>query len=117
MGFLYHYYQDEELTFRVFVQVIDQLLLEVFVNDLKNIRKYFYKIDRLTSIYLPKLHEHFKINKIEAAHYASLWIITFFSSCFSKGTFPDILYDIWDIILARKWKGFFNIVINIFRFY
>ena len=96
---------------------MNSMLYDVLSNDLKNIRRYFYKIDRLLAVYLPNLSLYFKELKIEAAHYSSPWFITLFTCCYSKAIFPTILYDIWDILLVYKWKGFFNIVVNVFAFY
>jgi hypothetical protein len=33
---------------------------DILIQDLKNIRLFFYKLDRLIAINLPDLHHHFK---------------------------------------------------------
>jgi hypothetical protein len=40
--------------------------------DLKNIRVFYYKLDRLLAIYLPELHQHLKDQKIESGHYSTV---------------------------------------------
>lgn len=56
MGFIFLVMEDEELTFRCFAALTDQLLKDVLMYDLKYIRVFFYKLDRLLAIYLPKIH-------------------------------------------------------------
>jgi len=76
MGFIFTVMEDEELSFRSFIQLIDRNLLvsnniyiymyiifiqkDILIQDLKNIRLFFYKLDRLIAINLPDLHHHFK---------------------------------------------------------
>ena len=75
MGFIFTVMEDEELSFRSFIQLIDRNLVsnniyiymyiifiqkDILIQDLKNIRLFFYKLDRLIAINLPDLHHHFK---------------------------------------------------------
>lgn len=56
MGFIYMIMESEELTFRCFASLTDKLLKDVLLYDLKYIRVFFYKLDRLLAIFLPKIH-------------------------------------------------------------
>ena len=61
MGFLFVCYQDEEQTFKCFAGLIDKLFSSILGPDLSRIKLHFYQLDRLISIYLPELAEHFKV--------------------------------------------------------
>ena len=76
--------EDEELTFRCFTSLVDNYLKDVLIYDLKYIRVFYYKLDRLLAICLPNIHQHLKDEKIEAGHFSAPWFITFFSGSFMK---------------------------------
>jgi hypothetical protein len=61
MGFLYCYYREEDLTFRFFVRLVDKYMRSFFEDDLDSLRGVFYQFDRLLSIFVPDLAEHFKV--------------------------------------------------------
>jgi hypothetical protein len=42
----------------------------------------FYQFDRMFSVFLPELSEHFKQEKVDPSYYAASWFITLFSSVF-----------------------------------
>ena len=84
MGFIYTTMEDEELTFRCFTSLVDNYLKDVLIYDLKYIRVFYYKLDRLLAICLPNIHQHLKDEKIEAGHFSAPWFITFFSGSFMK---------------------------------
>lgn len=56
MGFIFTIMIEEELTFRCFAALINLLLKDVLLYDLKYIRVFFYKLDRLLAIFIPKVH-------------------------------------------------------------
>jgi len=60
-GFLYLFLQDEALAFAVMRQVIDAFELSTLFNtELPMLKLNFYRLDRLISMVLPDLHNHFK---------------------------------------------------------
>ena len=61
MGFLYINLQDEEETFRFYVALMDRRMGHLFEKDLANMKAMFFILDRLTSIFLPDLADHFKV--------------------------------------------------------
>lgn len=56
MGFIFMVMESEELTFRCFAALTDYFLKDVLLYDLKYIRVFFYKLDRVLAIFLPKIH-------------------------------------------------------------
>ena len=65
----------------------------------------FYQFDRMFSVFLPELSEHFKEEKIDPSYYASSWFITMFSSVFQYSMRSALLNIIWDLFIAESWKG------------
>ena len=60
-GFLLMFYEDEETTFKAFSGLIKKFEMnELFKEDLPLLKQFFYKLDRLISMYLPDLYSHFK---------------------------------------------------------
>jgi hypothetical protein len=60
-GFLLMFYKDEELTFKAFSGFIANFGMdELFREGLPLLKLYFYKLDRLISMYLPDLYTHLK---------------------------------------------------------
>lgn len=60
-GLLYLLFQKEEQAFKVLVRIIDKYdMVNMFNEDLPQIKVYFYQFDRLISMFLPELHAHFK---------------------------------------------------------
>ena len=52
----------------------------LFHKDLPLLKRYFYQLDRLTSLRLPELHSHLKDEMIHASYYSSAWFITLLSN-------------------------------------
>jgi hypothetical protein len=60
-GFLLMFFKDEELTFKAFSGFIANFEMdELFREGLPMLKLYFYKLDRLISMYLPDLYSHLK---------------------------------------------------------
>jgi len=60
-GFLLMFFQDEELAFKAFSGLIQKFeMTELFKDDMPQLKLFFYKLDRLISMYLPDLYSHFK---------------------------------------------------------
>ena len=90
------------------------MLKDILKNDLTHLRVHFYKLDRLLQIYVPEVAEHIKSLKIDAGHYSAPWFLTLFTNFYFDGSYSDLIYEIWDIILAESWKGFYKIVLAMF---
>jgi hypothetical protein len=70
----------------------------------------FYQFDRLFSVFLPELAEHFKQEKIDPSYFAASWFITMFSSVFQYVMKSAFLNIIWDIFFIDSWKGITSIL-------
>ena len=63
-GFLYlTMLKDESLSFAIMREVIERQNMSTLFNpELPMLKLMFYQLDRLISIFLPDLHEHFKVS-------------------------------------------------------
>jgi nicotinamide riboside transporter PnuC len=83
-GSLYIYLQNEEQTFAAFAGVIKNFNMETLLNEnLHRLKLYFYILDRVIGLYIPRLHEHFRDEMVTSAHISSSWFITLYSNMFA----------------------------------
>ena len=69
------------MAFWLFVTLIEDCLLrDIFTPKVPGLYKHSQVIERLISIHLPDIYDHFWQNNIKAEMYASEWIFGLFSS-------------------------------------
>lgn len=61
MGFLLLVFEDEELTFRSFCQVMDKFMKPIFANNFEMLNLYFGRFKKLIDLNLAVLSRHFKV--------------------------------------------------------
>jgi len=54
----------------------------IFDRDFKTVQCYFYIVDKLIKIHLPKLFKHFKQQNITTSFFTAQWFITLFTNAF-----------------------------------
>lgn len=73
--------QAEALSFAVMSRVIARYqMVNLFNDEVPMLKLMFYQMDRLISIKLPDLHDHFKDESISASLFTSSFFITVFTS-------------------------------------
>jgi ecotropic viral integration site 5 protein len=114
-GFFYFYYRDEEKSFKAMLGLIKKFdLTELFNTTLPRLKLYFYILDRLISMYLPELHEHFKNEYINSSLFSSAWFITCFCNTISHQRTADInenLMLFWDNFIIDGYLVIFRVAI------
>jgi hypothetical protein len=114
-GFFYFYYKDEEKAFKAMLGLIQKFnLTELFNATLPRLKLYFYVLDRLISMYLPELHEHFKNEFITSSLFSSAWFITCFCNTISHQTTSDLTENIllfWDNFVIDGYLIIFKVAI------
>ncbi|CAG9314965.1 unnamed protein product [Blepharisma stoltei] len=106
-GTLLSQIQDEELTFKCLVGMIERFQMSnLYIHSLPKLKQFFYMLDRMIGIFLPEIHEQFKIIGLCSSHFSAPWFITMFASTL-LGKF-DILYPLWDLFLLEGWKVIFK---------
>ena len=112
VGTLYLQLQDEALTFKTLVSLIDKFQMkELFISSLPKLKLFFYTLDRIIGLILPELHEKFKEISICSGHFSSSWFITLYSSVLQSK--PEVLYPIWDMFVLEGWKTIFKVAVVI----
>ena len=68
-------------------------------------------IDRLVSIHLPEIHEHFYKNNIRTEMFASEWIFGLFSSIIPL----EQMADFYTQIFQNGWIFFYQLVLQLLK--
>lgn len=118
-GFLFLFLQDEALSFAVLREIINQFELSTLFNtELPMLKLNFYRLDRLISILLPDLHEHFKDESVNSSYFSSSYFITLFTQMMQYQTTNDNMWKlqrIWDYFIVFGWKAIFKTSILILQ--
>ena len=118
MGFFYLHTRDADLSFKYFTRLMQKHMNTMFDKEFKQLRNYFFKLNRMVEIYIPDLADHFavilisliclviflKAEKIDASFYAPSWFITAFSSTFQYSPKSKLLEKIWDYFILVRIK-------------
>eukprot|EP01022_Parablepharisma_sp_SALTPOND_P020158 TRINITY_DN3590_c0_g1_i2.p1 TRINITY_DN3590_c0_g1~~TRINITY_DN3590_c0_g1_i2.p1 ORF type:complete len:978 (+),score=127.42 TRINITY_DN3590_c0_g1_i2:1000-3933(+) len=111
-GLLFLIYKDEPTAFTMMSTLIANFgLSNLFKQDVPLLRMYFYQMNRLLAVFLPKLHAHLFEEGINATYFCSPWFLTAFTYIlqFSKSaTIPPLLLSIFDGFLANGIKSLFK---------
>jgi hypothetical protein len=114
-GFFYFYYRDEEQSFKAMLGLINKFdLTELFNTTLPRLKLYFYILDRLISMHLPDLHEHFKNEYITSSLFSSAWFITCFCNTITHQKTADLSDNIllfWDNFIVDGYLIIFKVAI------
>jgi hypothetical protein len=61
MGFLYILSKDADITFKLFLRLMQKHMETMFDKDFKQLKIYFFKLNRLIEVYVPDLADHFRV--------------------------------------------------------
>ena len=118
-GFLLMFFNDEKTAFRAFWGLIEKFkMTELFKDELPLLKLFFYKLDRLVSMYLPDLYSHFKDEWVNSSLYSASWFITLFSNTiqFQKSDrINEPLLKLWDFFMVHGFKGVFRAAIFLLK--
>jgi len=109
-GFFYLIYHNESLAFSMLCTFIANLDLSyMFKQNVPMLRMFFYQMNRLLAIFLPRLHRHLFEEGINSTYFCSPWFLTGFTfvlqSAKTQGI-PILLYDIFDHLLTVFFHDF-----------
>lgn len=118
-GFLLMFYKDEKVAFKAFSGLINKFgMTELFTDDMPLLKLFFYKLDRLISMYMPDLYSHFKDECVQASLYSASWFITLFANTiqFQKSDgINEALLKLWDYFMIYGYKGVFRAAIFLLK--
>lgn len=92
----------------------------LFNDEIPMLKLMFYQLDRLISIMVPDLHDHFKDENISSSLFSSSFFITVFTSHMqAQPTSEDNwkIQRIWDHFIVQGWKTLFKICLLILKTY
>ena len=102
-GLLYFMYRDEARAFCMLSALIDKFNLSfLFKQDVPMLRMYFYQMNRLLAVYLPRIHAHLFEEGINATYFCSPWFLTAFTFVLQfnrTAEIPQLLLMIFDEFL------------------
>ena len=102
-GLLYLVYKDEARAFAMLGTLIANFnLSHLFKQDVPMLRMYFYQMNRLLAVYLPRLHAHLFQEGINATYFCSPWFLTAFTFVLQYNKSPELpvlLLQIFDEFL------------------
>lgn len=116
VGVLLIYYQNEELAFKMFCQLLEKYMMEIFTDNFDNLQKNFYLVDKLIQLHIPDLYNHFKSERILPVFYCSSWFITIFTNTFQYTHQSFFVLRIMDIYLAQGLKGLLKCIIILLKY-
>ena len=117
--FLFELTKNEEETFIIINNLFCVTQFgDIIENDFKKLKIFYYIIEKLTYLYLPRIYSHFKDNQIKMIYFISPYFLTLFTNIYSY--LPDnelgFLLYVWDNFIIKGWKSIFEIILTIFKY-
>jgi len=118
--FLFELTKNEEETFII----INNLFCftpfgDIIENEFQKLKIYYYVIERLIYLYLPKIYCHFRDNEIKVISFIIPYFITLFTNLYiylPENELSFLLY-VWDNFILNGWKSIFEIILTIFKYF
>eukprot|EP00826_Nyctotherus_ovalis_P060639 TRINITY_DN8533_c0_g1_i12.p1 TRINITY_DN8533_c0_g1~~TRINITY_DN8533_c0_g1_i12.p1 ORF type:complete len:361 (-),score=121.08 TRINITY_DN8533_c0_g1_i12:373-1455(-) len=111
-GFLYTVYKDEFIAFHILAEFISKYNLSpLFKEGVPLLKSYFYQLNRLMAIYLPRVHAHLSEEKVSVGYFSPAWFLTIFT-CVIQYTedmkVPPLLLKVFDNFLVSGTRTLFK---------
>ena len=120
-GFLYDLTENEEETFHLLVSIFILTQIRDIYDDeeFQILKTYFYTIERLVYLYLPKIYSKLKDNNIELSFFMSAYFITLNTILYPSLPEDDISFmlHLWDDFILDGWKSFFSAWLTILKYH
>eukprot|EP01084_Bolivina_argentea_P137719 242545_1 len=112
-------YMTEEEAFWVLASIADDVKYQMehlWRGNMPGIKLRFYQMERLVSVFLPKLSKHFEKNDIVSAsmYQGTQWFVTIFLATNMRF---DMITRIWDIYLNEGLKTIFRMGIGFLKYF
>ncbi|CAL1164703.1 unnamed protein product [Cladocopium goreaui] len=105
-------YMGEDDAFLMLISLLENYRMAgLFMPNLPLLNKYFFQLQRLLEMNLPRLHEHLTEQGVEPTMYASQWFMTV---CIYNFPFSTVV-RVWDIFLAEGVKIIFRIALALLK--
>ena len=121
LGFLYDLTENEEETFHLLISFFIMTQLRDIYEDeeFQKLKQFFYTIERLVYLYLPKLYSKLKDNNIELSFFMSAYFITLYTILYPNLPENDISFilHLWDDFILDGWSSFFSNWLTILKYH
>lgn len=114
-GFFLCFLKSEPEAYQFYHQILLEMG-EIFNDKFLHLQGYFYVLENLIKIFLPKLAHHFKNIGMQPIFYCSSWFITLFTQALHYTPQSFLLIQVVDLFMAEGYKGFFKAVLAILTF-
>ena len=117
--FLFELTGNDEDTFLILNNLIYFTQFgDIIENNFQKLKLYYYIIERLIYIYLPRIYSHFKDNQVKVIYFINPYFLTLFTNIYSN--LPDnelsFLLYVWDHFILNGWISVFEIFLAIFKY-
>ena len=117
--FLFELTRNKEETFLIINNLICFTRFgELLENNFEKLKIFYYIIERLIYLYLPRIYAHFEDNQIKVIYFINPYFLTIFTNIYIN--LPDnelcFLLYVWDYFILNGWKSIFEIFLTIFKF-
>ena len=120
-GFIYDLTHNEEDTFHLLICIFSMTQLRDIYEDedFQNLKTFFYTMERLVYLYLPKVFSKLKDNNIQISFFISGYFITFYTILYSSLPQNDasFLLHLWDDFFLEGWCSFFSSWLAILKYH
>ena len=120
-GFLYDLTENEEDTFYLLISLFIMTQIRDIFEDsnFQILKTFFYTIERLVYLYLPKIYNKLKDNNIELSFFMSAYFITLNTILYPSLPEDDIsfLIHLWDEFLLDGWRSFNSAWLAILKYH
>ena len=117
--FLFKLSHDEEEVFNI----INNLFYvsgfnNIIENNSKKLEVFYYIIDKLLFLFLPRIYSHFKDYQIKIKKFIGHYFISLFTNIYYY--LPDnnikFLLYVWDNYILNGWNNIFEVILTIFKY-
>ena len=116
VGYFLIIFKNEELAYRCFAQLLEKHSMNIFLDNFSYLQGYFYILDRMISLYIPDLWEHFKEERVMPVFYCSGWFITMFTNSFQYTEKSYLATWVVDFTVAEGMPGLFKSMIVLLKY-
>ena len=120
-GFLYDLTENEEETFHLLISIFSVTQLSDIFNDddFQCLKTFFYVMERLVYLYLPKIYSKLKDNSIQLSFIVSAYFVSFYTTIYQDLPDNDIsfLFHLWEGFFLDGWCSFFSDWLAILKYH
>lgn len=113
VGYILNLTKDPGFTYRLTLSLLETKMSHFVTEDLKNMKVAFYIFNRILQLYLPKLHERLKNERVGVEIFSASWFLTIFTTVSQSDPDSKTLLDIMDTFVAGGWPAFYRVLIRI----